>query len=944
MTVSATDELVGRDTELAELTAAVHRLGDGRASVFAIEGEAGIGKTRVVNEIIAAARARGLTVFSGRAHPFETSRPFGVVADALDLSRRSPDPRRAAIGALLAGRGAPGSGAAGGAGHHRVIEDIVDLVDSSAVRGQVLLVTEDLHWADEASLSAISAVTRQLSLSELMVVVTARLGPVSPELAQLFDDLAAAGGRTVRLRPLTAPDVTTLAHRELGARPGPELAAMLAKAGGNPLWAKAMLHSLSDSGLLRRTGSVVETATSDPPSTVGDLVVRRLRHLPAATRELLQITAALGDTVSLRDVAALARRSPAEVVSGLDAAFEANLLDEVDGRVVFRHQLVHDAIYRHMPAPSRRLLHREAAVALMAAGAPRLAVADHLMLAAEPGDDQVVAWLREAAGEASPQVPLVAVELLRRAGALLPEGHPDADLLSTELMGALLRAGRVAEVSDRAHALLARPHPAALDTPLRLTLVGALALQNRADELIDVARDALAGSAGLGPAERVPLLAQQSWALTLRGDAGDGEAAGRRALAIADEIGDPGLTVWALTGLFVAIGRQGRFDEALDHARRAAALAAASPDPRSMPLQPKVFLGLALFDCDRVAEARAAYRAALDDEFGAGWWLSDTLMADAQASFAIGEWADAVPGLVSAGQAAREKDHALLLSHSIAYRTIIATASGDYRAAGDLAAQNSSSLSAERLGYNAGIVGFAAAGVLAAEGDRRAAYELLLRCWRFDTAQQIRYYHRCLAPDLVRLALALGHRGVAHEVADAVGTDVALAPAVPTVRSVALRCRGIVDGDADAAIEAVELARRTPLLQEHAGACEDAARLLARQGRRAEATALLAEALERYRQAGAEAWAGRVRARQRALGVHHGQRGPRRRPAGGWESLTATERSVSLLVAEGLTNGAVARRLYISPHTVNSHLRRVFTKLEVSNRVALAAVVHHLAP
>ena len=79
----------------------------------------------------------------------------------------------------------------------------------------------------------------------------------------------------------------------------------------------------------------------------------------------------------------------------------------------------------------------------------------------------------------------------------------------------------------------------------------------------------------------------------------------------------------------------------------------------------------------------------------------------------------------------------------------------------------------------------------------------------------------------------------------------------------------------------------------------------------------------------------------RALGVRPAPRGPRRRPAGGWQSLTATERAVSLLVAEGLTNGAVARRLYISPHTVNTHLRHVFAKLGVPNRVALAAVVHH---
>ena len=160
-------------------------------------------------------------------------------------------------------------------------------------------------------------------------------------------------------------------------------------------------------------------------------------------------------------------------------------------------------------------------------------------------------------------------------------------------------------------------------------------------------------------------------------------------------------------------------------------------------------------------------------------------------------------------------------------------------------------------------------------------------------------------------------------------------------KSLAAQRQGLVHGEAGPLREAVAFARRAPLLIEHAGACEDAARLLAQGGRRDEAPPLLAEALERYDQAGADAWAGRVRAQLRTLGVRPGRRGPRHQPAGGWESLTKTERAVSLLVAEGLTNGAVARRLYISPHTVNTHLRHVFAKLGVPNRVALAAVVHH---
>ena len=716
---------------------------------------------------------------------------------------------------------------------------------------------------------------------------------------------------------------------------------MLAKAGGNPLWAVAMLRSLADEGMLRRAGDSVEATTSELPASLSDLVVRHLQHLPRATLELLQVTAVLGDAVSLRDVAAVARRPPAEVVRQLSDAFDAQLLDEADDRVVFRHQLVHDAIYQHMPLPARHLLHREAAVALMAAGADPLDVADHLLLGAERGDEQAVAWLRDAAREASAQAPLVTVELLRRAEALLPGGHRDADLVSSEVVQALLRAGKVAEASARAEAVLARQHAAEVDTPLRLALLGALALQNRAAELITVAQASLADSARLRPSEQVMMLAQQSWALVYTGDRRAGESAASRALGIAEQAGDAAMTVWALTALMVAVGRQGRYGEALAYARRAATLAADSPDTRSLPLQPKYFLGLALFDCDLVGEARAAYRAALDDEFGSGWWLSETLLADARASFAIGEWEDAVPGLIAGGQAGQEKDNQLLVSQSLAYRAIIATAAGDHRAASELAAGIAGSLEGDQLSYNAGELAFAVAGLKAAEGDRAGAYDLLLRCWRFDAARENRFYHRYLAPDLVRLALALGHRDVAADVASTVAAGVALAPEVPTVRSLALRCQGLADGDVEPVIEAVAFARRAPLLVEHAGACEDAARLLAQGGRRDEAATLLAEALERYEQAGADAWAGRVRARLRALGVRPGPRGPRHRPADGWESLTATERAVSLLVAEGLTNGAVARRLYISPHTVNTHLRHVFAKLNVPNRVALAAVVHH---
>ncbi len=614
----------------------------------------------------------------------------------------------------MAGQGSGAPARAVGDIQYQVVEEIVDLVETSCAERPVLLVAEDIHWADSSSLLAILSVVRQLPLAALLVVVTARPSPLPAEVARLLDDLAAGGARTLRLQPLTSGDVGVLACHVLGAPAGPALTAMLAKAGGNPLWAVAMLRSLADEAMLRRDGDSVEAMTSELPASLSDLVVRRLQDLPRVTLELLQVTAVLGDAVSLGDVAAVARRPPAEVVGQLSDAFAAQLLDDADDRVVFRHQLVHDAIYQHMPVPARRLLHREAAVALMAAGADRLDVADHLLLGAERGDEQAVAWLRDAAREASAQAPLVTVELIRRAEALLPGGHRDADLVSSEVVRALLRAGKVAEASARAEVVLARQHPVEVDTPLRLALIGALALQNRAAELIAVAHASLAGSARLRPSEQVPMLAQQSWALTYTGDPRAGESAASRALVIAEQAGDAAMMVWALTALLVAVGRQGRYGEALAHARRAAALAADSHDTRSLPLQPKLFLGLALFDCDLVGEARAAYREALDDEFASGWWLSETLMADAQASVVIGEWEDAVPGLIAGGQAAQEKDNQLLVTQSLAYRVIIATAAGDHRAAGELAAGIAGSLEGGQLSYNAGILAFAVAGLKAA--------------------------------------------------------------------------------------------------------------------------------------------------------------------------------------------------------------------------------------
>ena len=260
---------------------------------------------------------------------------------------------------------------------------------------------------------------------------------------------------------------------------------MLDKAGGNPLWVVEMLRSLSEEGRLRHEGATIEVAAPDLPASLRELVVRRLRYLSEPTLALLRITAVVGDSVSVRDVATVARRPAREVISQLDEAFRAGFLVADGDDVVFRHQLVHDAIYLSVPALVRRVIHRDAAEALAGVGATPAQVADHVIRGADRGDLQAVEWLRRAARDAAAGAPSTSVELLRRAESLLPGGHAEADLVSAELVEALLRAGNVADAAARAEAVLARRHRAETDVPLRLSLISALSVQNRTSDLIE---------------------------------------------------------------------------------------------------------------------------------------------------------------------------------------------------------------------------------------------------------------------------------------------------------------------------------------------------------------------------------------------------------------------------------------------------------------------------
>ena len=201
----SSDSLIGRERELEQLHGLLRAGERGSPATAFIEGEAGIGKTRLLGTLTDEAQASGLTVLHGTAHPLERNRPFGPLADALGLRPNAKDPRRAALGRLLTGEDivlAPGPAA--GQLVFRAIEGILDLLERASDAGPVLLALDDLHWAERSTLLAINWMTRRLTEIPLLLVATLRPAPRSPELGQLLDDARRFGAQLISLTALSS--------------------------------------------------------------------------------------------------------------------------------------------------------------------------------------------------------------------------------------------------------------------------------------------------------------------------------------------------------------------------------------------------------------------------------------------------------------------------------------------------------------------------------------------------------------------------------------------------------------------------------------------------------------------------------------------------------------------------------------------------------------------
>ena len=256
--VAPVPRICGREAEIAALGAALGRVAAGGPSIVLVEGEAGIGKTRLLAQVLADARGRGMQVAAGRAEELERTRPFGLLAAAFGCARSSPDPRRAAIAGLLA---APAAGDQGPITvtsdpglRFRAVDAFTDLVEELALAGPLVIGLDDLQWADPSSLLTLGVLARRLTGLPVGLIGCLRPFPRGAELDRLAGALEAAGGRHLVLRPLTGEAVTGLVAQAVAAEPGPRLLAQVSGAAGNPLFVTELLGALAQEGAITTAG------------------------------------------------------------------------------------------------------------------------------------------------------------------------------------------------------------------------------------------------------------------------------------------------------------------------------------------------------------------------------------------------------------------------------------------------------------------------------------------------------------------------------------------------------------------------------------------------------------------------------------------------------------------------------------------------------------------
>ncbi|MFC7546232.1 AAA family ATPase [Plantactinospora sp. GCM10030261] len=996
---------VGREADTAALRDALRRVDAGEQAAVLIGGEAGVGKSRLMEEF-GAAVGGDADLFVGQCLELgEEGLPFAPFAavlrevlrrhgrDALagqdvEFARLLPELARPAAGARTPLADAPTTD------RGYLFELVGELLARLSEGRPTVVVIEDLHWADRSTRDLIAFLIRAARPARTLLICTYRTDelhrghPLRPFLAEL-DRV-----RGVERRELTRLDrdgTATILTDLLGAEP-PALAidTVFERAQGNPFFIEE----------LAAAGDPAGCATM--PDSLRDLLLARVERLPEAAQRVLRIAAAGGTRIAHELLATAAGLPDGDLEEALRATVAAQLVvADADGGYVFRHALVREAVHDELLPGEHARLHARYAAAIEAdpqlvpAGRAPAEIAHHWH-AAHDHPRALVAALAAAKAASCRYAYAEQSRLLERVLELW-EQVPDAAerlgmdhvALVEEALAATWVAGDHVRALSLSRAALAEVDPAT--EPLRAArllgrrgrLLAVLGKSDGTKELSEAYR--LATAAETEDPQRVRLIADLAGHLVQAG-LPESDQLVAEALVAAKATGDPVTLTHAHLALAKCRDREVSPDLGLTELREAERLARQSGDP--VNLVPALGnISDTLFELGRYAESArvAADGAAEARRLGVSRSTGAFLLSNrAEALLALGEWQEADE---ICAEAARIDVIGTLGLHWLELRARLRLARGEDGAdelvaralgflgkpylhpqqrlplhelrieaalcGGDLAGAVSAARAAltdptlpSRPRYGWPLLAAAGAvAVRAGEPELIAAVEAIAARLHVGFPAERAYAAQLTA--LLPMAASGDGSARAGLVAASgpVGSGL-VADAGPAVGDAASATRSADSAAARVARwqVAVDAWRVDGRPYQLARAFVELAEAAAAAGDRTTVTDAVTESAEIARRLGARPLAERVAQLARRVGLRGAAAGaaPGGAAVGGTELLTSREREVLRLVAEGLSNSQIAGRLFISPKTASVHVSRIIAKLDVTNRIEAAAVAHRL--
>lgn len=914
--------LRGRDEELAAIGSRLDEIRSGVGSVIIVEGRAGLGKTRLLDACASMAADRSFRVGRGVAEPhrrveldalfdalFDGEKPL-VARDALSDLHASPEQR------------------------FWLLQDIQALIEEAALKNPLLICLDDLHWAGDACAVAMRQLPQRLASLPVGWVMAFRPNQGLPPVQSARNRLEDAGAAMIRLAPLRRKAIAEIAMDVLGAAPDEELLHKAEQVKGNPFLLMEFFRGLQDERIVTVESGVARLLEDRLPRRVSDNMRGRLLRMSPTADRVATLASALGRQFSVYDLADMTGMPIASLLDPIRELVQADIFIESDDQLAFGHDLIREAVRASSPVPVRRALDRQAADVLLARGALPVEVAEHLADSSEPGDETAIATLLQAADALGTTDPGTAAKLAGRALELAPAWHRLRGPLVARRAISLFAAGLGEEGRQFADTALRQVLPAEEEGRVRFSVAS----------MFDFSPDLRADNA-------------------------------RAALALPDLTTD--LRAWLWASLFHNLVVAGRTDEALaieDTAREAVYSSRNHASWFAFEL-PESAVHYQLSDFDRGLELlQAAERRRLDGQEDARRRLAHNFRSWLLA--AVDRYEEALHA-VDEGIAAAQRDRqnwALRVFETSRGRQMLQM--GQFGEAG-VALEGRYSVEEARLvvgvldapnvvglgklkihtGDEAGVAEVAEIAKImlrtsAPSVQSHGAWFLALQAMSVGKTDEAHDWlcvsgrdHRLKLfplfpfevaddPQLVRIATVVGDHELAEHTIEQAEKRCELNPCVASFKAAAAHARGLWRNSGYDLETAATLFEAGPRPLATASALEDLGRVQASEGATHDAIASLDRALAITVQVGASWDAARVRGRLRQLGVRRRIVIPER-PATGWDALTSAEAIVAQLASEGKTNRQIAETLFISPHTVNTHLRHIFDKLGVSSRISL---------